>query len=98
MALKTKPDTGEVKRRAKAVGKKPMPGESGTALPPELEERRRALVKRRNEILREAKEQISDSISGDTRQLVETALDEGDFAEIIVQEDVNLQRLSTYRN
>lgn len=63
-----------------------------------IKEIRNNLLKRRNEILNEAKEQISKAIRGDTRQLVETALDEGDLAEINIQEGINLQRLSIYRD
>lgn len=72
--------------------------EYGISKAQEMEAMRAGLLRKRNEILKEAKEQISNSISGDLRQLVETALDEGDFAEINVQEDLNLKRLSKYRD
>ncbi len=62
------------------------------------DENRKALLRKRREILREAKDQIADSISGDIRQSVDTALDEGDFAEINIREDINLRRLSIYRD
>ncbi len=62
-----------------------------------LEELRKALLRRRETIVREAKEEISKYISGENRQLVDTALDEGDWAVVDISEDLNLRRLDAHR-
>jgi DnaK suppressor protein len=81
----------KTQKRAKAV----LPG--GKA-----EERRRAalrsaLVKKREELVREAKEEISKYIRGETKQLVDTALDNGDWSVVDLSEDISLKQLSTHR-
>jgi DnaK suppressor protein len=58
---------------------------------------RRLLINRREEIVKEAKEEISKYIKGETRQLVETALDDGDWSIIDLSEDISLRQLSTHR-
>ncbi len=62
-----------------------------------LEELRKALIKKREAIVREAKEEISKYVSGENRQLVDTALDEGDWAVVDISEDLNLMRLGAHR-
>ncbi|MEW6584337.1 MAG: TraR/DksA C4-type zinc finger protein [Nitrospirota bacterium] len=57
---------------------------------------RRFLVRRREEILKEAKKEISKYIKGETRQLVDTALDDGDWSVVDLSEDVSLRQLSTH--
>jgi DnaK suppressor protein len=47
--------------------------------------------------VREAKEEIAKYISGENRQLVDTALDEGDWAVVDISEDLNLRMLATHR-
>ncbi len=66
------------------------------------EEQRRAalrnsLVRRREEIVREAKSEISKYIRGETKQLVDTALDNGDWSVVDLSEDISLRQLSTHR-
>jgi DnaK suppressor protein len=85
------PKKVETQKRAKAVlpGRKP-------------EERRRAalrstLVKKREELVREAKEEISKYIRGETKQLVDTALDNGDWSVVDLSEDISFKQLSTHR-
>ena len=58
---------------------------------------RRTLINKREEIVKEAKGEISKYIKGETRQLVDTALDDGDWSVIDLSEDVSLRQLSTHR-
>ena len=58
---------------------------------------RKVLITKRQEILREAKEEISKYIKGETRQLVDTALDDGDLSFVDLSEDISLKQLSTHR-
>jgi DnaK suppressor protein len=58
---------------------------------------RRGLINKREEIVREAKAEISKYIKGETRQLVDTALDDGDWAVFDLSEDISLKQLSTHR-
>lgn len=58
---------------------------------------KRSLITRREAIVKEAKEEIAKYISGENRQLVDTALDDGDWAVVDISEDINLRRLATHR-
>jgi DnaK suppressor protein len=58
---------------------------------------RKFLLNKRQDILREAKNEISKYIKGETRQLVESALDDGDWSVIDLSEDISLRQLSTHR-
>lgn len=58
---------------------------------------RTMLIGRRNKILGEAKDEIARYINGETRQLIDTAIDEGDWAAIEISEDINLRRLAAHR-
>jgi DnaK suppressor protein len=58
---------------------------------------RKSLVSKREQIVREAKAEISKYIKGETRQLVDTALDDGDWSVVDLSEDVSLRRLSAHR-
>jgi DnaK suppressor protein len=58
---------------------------------------RRELVLKRESIVREAKEEISKYIKGETRQLVDTALDDGDWSVVDLSEDISLRQLSAHR-
>lgn len=78
---------------SKKISKRKEAKEKETA----LRETRRSLLKKREEIIREAKEEIAKYISGENRQLVDTALDEGDLAVVDISEDVNLMRLASHR-
>jgi DnaK suppressor protein len=59
-------------------------------------ELKRLLVHKRDEILKEAREEISKYIKGENRQLVETALDAGDWSVIDPSQDINLRKLSNH--
>jgi DnaK suppressor protein len=58
---------------------------------------RNSLVRKREEIVKEAKSEISKYIRGETRQLVDTALDNGDWSVVDLSEDISLRQLSTHR-
>jgi len=58
---------------------------------------RRFLINKREEIVREAKTEISKYIKGETKQIVDTALDDGDWAVVDLSEDISLKQLNTHR-
>ena len=58
---------------------------------------RSALIKKREEFVKEAKSEISKYIRGETKQLVDTALDNGDWSVVDLSEDISLRQLSTHR-
>ena len=58
---------------------------------------RRVLIAKREQILREAKVEISKYIKGETRQLVDTALDDGDWSVVDLSEDISLRQLSSHK-
>jgi DnaK suppressor protein len=93
------------KRKQKTVSgtKKPVRSLSPKPGSKEFEDERKAslrkmLVTRREQIVSEAKAEISKYIKGETRQLVDTALDDGDWSVVDLSEDVSLRRLSTHRD
>jgi RNA polymerase-binding transcription factor len=97
----TKPGKKQAHVEAKSAAKKTAAGkkveERETVKPDRLQELRRSLLKKRESIIKEAKEEIAKYISGENRQLVDTALDEGDLAVVDISEDVNLMRLAAHR-
>jgi DnaK suppressor protein len=82
--------------RKPAAKAKPLQGEKEAA-ETRQESLRRLLVQKREQIVREAQEEIAKYIKGENRQLVETALDDGDWSVIDLSEDVNLRKLGTHR-
>ena len=62
-----------------------------------LLELRKSLLKKKEDILKEVKEEISKYVSGENKQLVDTALDDGDWAVVDISEDISLLRLSAHR-
>lgn len=58
---------------------------------------RKALILKREEILKETKLEISKYIKGETRQLVDTALDNGDWSVVDLSEDISLKQLGNHR-
>lgn len=86
----------------KTVEKKTLPAAQKTAaqapqVSGRLQSLRKTLLERREGIVREAKQEIAKYISGETRQLVDTAIDEGDWAVVDISEDISLRRLSAHR-
>ncbi len=59
---------------------------------------RRLLQNKRQELLKETQAEIVKYIKGENRQLVETALDDGDWSVIDLNEDLNLRKLGFNRD
>lgn len=94
-AVKKKAVTKAAKK--KAVKKaRPAPGRKRARKTREVS-LRRFLVQKREQIVREAQEEIAKYIKGENRQLVETALDDGDWSVIDLSEDISLRKLGTHR-
>ncbi len=55
------------------------------------------LIAKRDTLLKEAKLEIQKYVSGENRQLVDTAIDEADWAAVEISEDINLKRLGAQR-
>ncbi len=58
---------------------------------------RKLLIQRREEIIKESKNEIKKFTSGENRQLVETVMDDGDLSVVDMAEDISLKQLSTHR-
>ncbi|MFZ3123323.1 MAG: TraR/DksA C4-type zinc finger protein [Thermodesulfovibrionales bacterium] len=58
---------------------------------------RKLLIQKREQIVKEAKIEISKYIKGETRQLVDTALDDGDWSVVDLSEDISLRQLGIHR-
>jgi RNA polymerase-binding transcription factor len=58
---------------------------------------RRSLIQKREELVKEVKSEISKYIKGETRQLVDTALDDGDWSVVDLSEDISFKHMSTHR-
>lgn len=87
--LKTKTKTGQ-KKRISRVKRKESEDNKKAAL-------RRVLILKREEIVKEAKSEISKYIKGETRQLVDTALDNGDWSIVDLSEDISFKQLGIHR-
>jgi DnaK suppressor protein len=96
VSQKTKPKSGKKKEiiTKSSVSKKTISKKSEEERKVML---RRVLINKREEIVREAKAEISKYIKGETKQLVDTALDDGDWSIVDLSEDISLRRLSTHR-
>lgn len=86
---------------AKPVTKKPFkkekPQEKTVTTNNRLTDLKKSLIRKKEHILKEAKVEIAKYISGDNKQLVDTANDDGDWAQVDISEDISLQRLSAHR-
>ena len=97
------PGAKEAASRVEAAGKRPEApsGIASHAREASHAERevalRKELLKQRTVILGEAKKEIGRIISGENRQIVETALDDGDWSVVDLSEDISLKQLSTHR-
>ncbi|WP_420265993.1 TraR/DksA family transcriptional regulator [Candidatus Magnetominusculus dajiuhuensis] len=58
---------------------------------------RKTLLQERQAILKEAKTEIGNFVKGDEKQLVEAALDDGDWSVVDVNEDIILQKLHHHK-
>lgn len=96
VSQKTKPKPGKKKK----ITTKPSVSKKTISKKSEEERKvmlRRVLINRREGIVREARSEISKYIKGETRQLVDTALDDGDWSIVDLTEDISLKQLSTHR-
>ena len=57
---------------------------------------KKQLLKYRQDILSEAKREIGKYAKGDNKQLVDTALDDGDWSVVDLSEDISLRQLSAH--
>jgi DnaK suppressor protein len=88
------------KEEASGEEKREVSSPSGEGEPVRLNREellKRQLIQHREKIVKEAKDVIVRYIKGDARQLVDTALDDGDWSVIDFSEDINLRRLETHR-
>jgi DnaK suppressor protein len=95
-AKAAKKKSAAVKKKAPAAKKRSTGRKKATV--PKEEILRRMLLQKRDEILKETQAEIAKYIKGENRQLVETALDGGDWSVIDLSEDINLRKLSTNRD
>lgn len=98
-----KPKKSHIKKPAAKVKTKTKPSPPPKPLKKESEDERRArlrklLLDKRREILKEIKIDISKYIKGENRQLVDTALDDGDWSVVDLSEDISLRHLSAHRD
>jgi DnaK suppressor protein len=86
----------------KAVPRKAVRAEGAARISKKEEQRfqalRKLLLEKREQISKETQEEISKYIKGENRQLVESALDDGDWSVIDLSEDINLRKLATHRD
>lgn len=109
---KIKPKKGQAVKKQKKSPARPSPRTAGkkvrrkSPLSPGVkasgglarqETLRGHLIQKREEIVKEAKNEIAKYIKGETTQLVDTALDDGDWSVIDLSADINLRRLETHR-
>lgn len=81
------------------IGIKPQVQEKSASITPEDSNKaalRRTLLAKREAIVQEARTEISKYIKGETRQLVDTALDDGDWSVVDLSEDISLKQLSSH--
>lgn len=91
---------GKPAEKAAVSGKSAAPAKKPASTPVDNERLRSLkgmLITRRDGILKEAKSEIAKYMSGDNRQLVDTAIDEGDWAVVDISEDLSLRRLDSHR-
>ena len=59
---------------------------------------RKTLLKLREKVLQDTREELSKYIKGEDRQLVESVLDSGDYSVIDLSEDVKIRTLNSFRD
>jgi DnaK suppressor protein len=82
---------------AKKIGNEKKALEKTGTTKDRLADLRKSLLRKKESILKEAKEEIAKYISGENKQIVDTANDDGDWAQVDISEDLSLQRLSAHR-
>jgi DnaK suppressor protein len=100
---KSKPKK-EQKTKQKSILKSKLPMKSKPKSKPATEDEktrkeriRKLLIRKREDIVREAKSEIKKFKSGEKKQIVETVLDDGDLSVVDLSEDISLKQLSTHR-
>lgn len=94
-ATKTKArETSKVKKKVEIAQKSPKVEKPEDIRKAEL---KKLLLRKREEVVKEAKIEISKYIKGETKQLVDTALDDGDWSIVDLSEDISLKQLNTHR-
>lgn len=58
---------------------------------------KKLLIHKREDIIKEAREEIKKFQSGEKKQLVEAVMDEGDMSVVDLAEDISLRQLSAHR-
>jgi len=88
------------KVKVKQIARKTPPKTTRATTPP-LDPRkallRKHLISKREELVLEVKNEIAKYITGEANQLVETALDDGDWSVIDLSTDINIRRLESHR-
>jgi DnaK suppressor protein len=90
---KTSPGKKPGSARKKAAPTVKKPTKKAAKAGDRTEDLRKMLVKKREAVIQNTKEEVSKYISGESRQLVESALDGGDWSVIDLSEDLRLQKL-----
>lgn len=96
MAVKKSQKKAPAKKAAKRSAKK-SESKKGVSKTDKKEVLRKNLIDHRKRIIKEAKEEIAKFIKGETKQLVDTAVDDGDWSLVDLSEDINLRKLSTHK-
>lgn len=98
LASKTKkPSPVKVKVKTSASSKKTASKTRELTEEQRNESLRKILILQREHIVSEAKSEIRNYITGENRQLVESALDDGDWSVIDLSEDISLMKLDRHR-
>jgi len=84
----------KIKKTAQKPKKKTSPVEKEEKRKEDL---KKLLIRKREDIVREATKEIKKFKSGEKRQLVETVLDDGDLSVVDLAEDISLRHLSAHR-
>ncbi len=58
---------------------------------------KKLLIQKREQLVREAKEEIKKIKSGERKQISETVMDDGDLSVMDLSEDISLRQLSTHK-
>ncbi|MBF0559262.1 MAG: TraR/DksA C4-type zinc finger protein [Nitrospirae bacterium] len=88
---------GKTKKKAQEKAKKSTRNVTPEDENTRKERLKKVLIQKREDIIREAKNEIKRFKSGENRQLVETVMDDGDLSVVDLAEDISLKQLSTHR-
>jgi DnaK suppressor protein len=80
-----------------AKNKKPVKSKKANTASKKAEALRKLLIQKREQLVKETDIEVSKYIKGETKQIVDTALDDGDWSVVDISEDVSLGRLSAQR-